>query len=86
MMEILHRLRMKGVKLRADKCFFLKAEVRYLGRLVSGDGYRMDPKDTEALDRFRDPPSTVGELRSLLGLFGYYRCYVRDFARKVSIS
>ena len=35
------------------------------------------------MDKFREPPSTVGELRSLLGLFGYYRCYVRDFARKV---
>ena len=81
--KILHRLRTKGVKLRADKCVFMKAEVRYLGRLVSGDGYRMDPKDAEALDRFKEPPSTIGELRSLLGLLGYYRCYVRDFARKV---
>ena len=60
---------MKGVKLRADKCEFLKQEVRYLGRLVSGDGFRVDPKDTEALERFREPPKNVGELRSLLGLF-----------------
>ena len=71
------------MKLRADKCEFIKTEVRYMGRLVSGDGYRVDPKDTEALERFREAPTTVGELRSLLGLFGYYRCYVRDFARKV---
>ena len=26
---------------------------------------------------------TIGELRSVLGLLGYYRCYVKDFARKV---
>ena len=50
-------------------CVFLKREVRYLGRLVSGDGYRVDPKDTEALERFREPPKTIGELRSLLGTF-----------------
>ena len=81
--KILRRLREKGIKLRADKCEFLKKEVRYLGRLVSGEGFRMDPKDTEALERFREPPTNVGELRSLLGLFGYYRCYVKDFARRV---
>ena len=79
--KVLQRLRSKGVKLRADKCAFMKREVRYLGRLVSGDGFRVDPKDTDALERFREPPKTVGELRSLLGLFGYYRCYVKNFAR-----
>ena len=58
-------------------------EVKYLGRLISGDGYRMDPKETEALERFREPPKNIGEVRSLLGIFGYYRCYIRDFAKKV---
>ena len=81
--KVLERLRSKGVKLRAEKCHFLKREVRYLGRLVSGDGYRMDPADTEALEKFREAPKNVGELRSLLGFVGYYRCYVKDFARKV---
>ena len=81
--KVLQRLREKGIKLRAEKCEFLKREVRYLGRLVSGEGFRMDPKDTEALERFREAPKNVGELRSLLGLFGYYRCYVKNFARRV---
>ena len=60
------------MKLRADKCVFFKSEVRYLGRLLSEKGYRPDPKDTEALERFRKPPETVGQLRTLLGFFGYY--------------
>ena len=81
--QVLNRLRLKGIKLRSEKCEFLKKEVRYLGRLVSGDGYRMDPKDTEALERFREAPKNIGELRSLLGLFGYYRCYIKDFAKQV---
>ena len=45
----MRRLREKGVKLRVDKCVFAKLEVRYLGRLVSGDGYRADPEDVKAL-------------------------------------
>ena len=80
---VLKRLKSKGVKLRVDKCEFVKPEVRYLGRLVSAEGYRADPKDVEALDKFRDAPKTVGEVRSLLGFLGYYRNYVKDFARKL---
>ena len=43
----------------------------------------MDPEDTKALDKFREQPKNVGELRSLLGFLSYYRCYVRNFARIV---
>ena len=82
LVSVLKRLRSHGVKLRPDKCVFFRQEVRYLGRLVSKHGYRPDPKDTEALERFRCAPKTVGDLRSMLGFFGYYRTYVRNFAQK----
>ena len=81
--KVLMRLQSRGVKLRAGKCSFARQEVRYLGRLVSGGGYRPDPADTVVLETFRTPPKTVGELRSLLGLLGYYRCYVKDFSKQV---
>ena len=79
---VLNRLKSRGIKLRPDKCHFFQQEVRYLGRLISKDGYRPDPADTEALEKFRQPPQNIGELRTLLGFFGYYRSYVKDFARK----
>ena len=81
--KVLVRLHENGVKLRAEKCQFAKREVRYLGRLVSGEGYRPDPEDTKVLEKFRVPPTTIGELRSLLGFLGYFRCYVKDFSKKV---
>ena len=81
--KVLGRLKSRGIKLRADKCVFAKREVRYLGRLLSGNGYRPDPTDTVALEKFRVQPKTVGELRSLLGFFGYYRCYIKDFSKRV---
>lgn len=43
----------------------------------------MDPEDSKALEKFREPPKNVGELRSLLGFLGYYRCYVKNFAQIV---
>ena len=81
--KVLRRLRLQGIKLRGSKCVFAKQEVRYLGRLISAEGYRPDPEDTAALDKFRTPPKTVGDVRSLLGFLGYYRCYIRDFSKKV---
>ncbi len=52
-----------------------------MGRLISADGYRADPKEVKALEKFRVAPQTVGEVRSLLGFLGYYRAYVADFAK-----
>ena len=80
---VLKRLKARGIKLRAGKCVFAKGEVRYLGRIVTKDGYKPDPADTAALEKFRDSPKTVGELRSLLGFFGYYRGYVQGFSKKM---
>ena len=54
---VLRRLKTKGVKLRVDKCEFVKPEVRYLGRLVSVEGYRTDPNDVKALNKFRSQDS-----------------------------
>ena len=43
---------------------------------------RPNLKDTIALEKFRTPPNTVGDLRSLLGFFGYYRNYVPNFSKR----
>ena len=79
---VLRRLRSKGIKLRADKCVLFQQELRYLGRLVSNKGHRPDPADSVALEKFRTPPKNIGELRTLLGFLGYYRSYVKDFAKR----
>ena len=81
--KVFRRLRSKGIKLRVDKCCFAMAEVRYLGRLVSEHGYRPDPEDIKALEKFRTPPSNVGEVRSMVGFFSYYRAHVPNFAKRM---
>ena len=78
---VLKRLKKKGIKLNAKKCHFFKREVKYLGHLISKDGYRADRLDSLVLEQFCAPPKTVGELCSLLGLLGYYRCYVKKFSK-----
>ena len=71
--KVLACLRTKGVKLNLKKCELFKKEIRYLGRLISENGYRPDPADVEALDRCKVPPKNIGNVRSLIGFLGYYR-------------
>lgn len=80
--RVLRALQRHGVKLRPTKCELFKKEVRYVGKLVSDEGVRIDPKDVEAIQALRSKtPSTIGEVRKLLGFLSYYRTYVQDFSR-----
>jgi hypothetical protein len=79
---VLQRLGAHGVKLKAMKCNLFQREVCYLGRIVSEKGYRIDPKNDSASKSLKEtPPKSIGEVRKLLGLLGYYRGYVPDFSR-----
>lgn len=80
--QVLGHMREHGIKLRPAKCELFKREVRYLGRLVSGDGVKIDPKDLEAVMALKGKmPHTVGDVKSLLGFLGYYSSFIQDFSR-----
>ena len=80
---VLRRLREHGVKLKQKKCKLFKREVTFLGRVVSEEGYRIDPENLNAVASLKNKtPQTIGELRKLLGLLSYYRRYVPNFAQK----
>jgi len=79
---VLRKLREHGVKLKPRKCSLFKREVQFLGRVVSGDGYRMDPGCVKAIEKLKEvSPRTVGEVRQLAGVLSYYRRYIKNFAR-----
>lgn len=83
--RVLRRLTEHGIKLKPRKCDLFKAEVRYLGRIASAEGNRIDPADTVAVAALKNnQPGTVGELRAVLGLLSYYRQYIKDFSRIAS--
>ena len=79
--KVLRKLRESGVKLKARKCHLFQNEVNYLGRIVSSGGYKPDPKDAEAMRSLKQwTPKTVGDVRRLMGLLGYYRRYIASFS------
>ena len=55
-------------------------EVKYLGHVVSEDGIRTDPDKTEALKTW-PVPHNIKTLRSFLGFAGYYRRFVKNYAK-----
>ena len=79
---VLRKLREHGVKLKPRKCSLFKRRVKFLGRIVSGDGYQMDPGCVQAIRKLREViPKTVGEVRQLAGILSYYRRYIKNFAK-----
>ncbi len=80
--QVLQRLKKHGIKLKAKKCELFKKEVSFLGRIITADGYRMDPKATEAVTKLKGViPKTVGEVRKIMGLLGMYRRSIENFSK-----
>ena len=46
---VLQRLKKFGIKINPAKCQIFKREISYLGRVISADGYTIDPKNIEAV-------------------------------------
>ena len=77
--QVFERLRHANLKLGADKCTFAAKEVNYLGHRVTEKGLLPDSSLLAAI-REIPPPKTATEVRSFVGLAGYYRRYVKGFA------
>jgi transposase InsO family protein len=74
------RLQKAGLKLKPKKCHLCRKEVKYLGHYISEDGIRTDPEKCRVVEEW-PLPTTVQELRQVIGFFSYYRRFVQDFSK-----
>ena len=72
-------LREKQLYAKLRKCDFWLKEVSFLGHIVSTEGIRVDPAKVDASIHWKLPRNVI-EMRSFLGLAGYYRRFVKGFS------
>ena len=76
---VLQILRENQLFAKLSKCDFWLKEVSFLGHIISAEGIRVDPVKIEAVMNWK-PPRNVTEVRSFLGLAGYYLRFVQGFS------
>jgi hypothetical protein len=77
---ILDRLRQYNLRLNPKKCVFGKQEISLLGYIVSKDGIKANPEKVAAINNMA-APANVADVRSFLGMTGYYRSCIKDYAK-----
>ena len=77
---VLQALKEHQLYAKFSKCEFWLIEVTFLGHVVSASGVSVDSKEVKEVMSWERPKS-VFEIRSFLGLVGYYRRFIEDFSR-----
>ena len=80
---VLARLRKAKLYAKKDKCVFAKDHVTYLGQTYGDDTVRADPSKVLAVTNWQ-PPETVTQLRSFIGVAVQLRKHIRGFAQIIA--
>jgi len=76
---VLERLHQHNLKISSEKCIFSVPEVSFLGCSLSSSGIRPSTNRTDAISTF-PVPDTYSAMRRFLGMVGYYRRFIPNFA------
>lgn len=77
---ILKALHEANLKVQLDKSEFLHKSVEFLGYIITDEGIKPNEKKIEAIKKYPEPKN-LKQLRGFLGMMGYYRRFIKDFAK-----
>jgi hypothetical protein len=77
---VLQVLREHQLYAKLSNCSFYENKIHYLGHIISEEGITVDPEKIEAIKGWTTPKN-VKEVRSFMGLIGYYRRFIAGFSR-----
>ena len=80
---VLQRLQDAGLYAKKSKCDLFMHEIEFLGHHVGRDGLRVMQDKVDAVQQWPQPRN-ASELRSFLGLAGYYRRFVEGFSKQAA--
>lgn len=81
--EFFSRIQAAGLRLNPKKCRLARDHVVFLGHVVSCHGLQPDPQNTDKVKTWPTPRNPT-KVSAFVGLFSYYRPFVRDFARRAA--
>ena len=76
---VFQRMREAKIKLNPNKCHIYQRQVAFLGHIVSQEGVATDPEKVRKISD-SPAPQDIHQVRSVLGLFSYYRRFIPDFS------
>ena len=77
---VFKKLRHAKLSMKLSKCHFFAKEIQYLGHILGTEGIKPVPAKTEAI-RAMHPPVNLKQVRTFLRLVGYYRKFIKNFAK-----
>ena len=77
---IFDELRERGLKIQLDKSEFLRKEVPFLGHIITPEGIKLNPDKIKAIIKY-PIPKTQTDVRTYLGLTGFYRKFIKNYAK-----
>ncbi|GBG70429.1 hypothetical protein CBR_g6557 [Chara braunii] len=77
--KVLSLLRQHKFKINGEKCEFGRTRILYLGHEISAEGLKPDDAKVASI-RDWPRPQSVTEIRSFLGMTGYYRTFVKNYS------